>query len=203
MAYARTRLSGLKEIDSPVRFRTATRDSIEFAGAYEDLKIMHAARSGALVAKRIARPKALVCAGPIKYVGQDELQVDIDNLKSGAQGRHGTRTSSSPRYRPRTSNSITRTEYYSSDEEYLAALVGGDARGIPGDRRGRLRAADRRSAHGHALQPRHRATIEDCRKFIALRVEALNHALRGIPRTRSASTPATAPTSRRACTISS
>ena len=25
------------------------------------------------------------------------------------------------------------------------------------------------------------ATIEDCRKFIALRVEALNHALRGIP----------------------
>ena len=25
------------------------------------------------------------------------------------------------------------------------------------------------------------ASIEDCRKFIALRVEALNHALRGIP----------------------
>src|SRR6186997_1239579 len=44
MAYARARLSGLEEIDSPVRFRGATRDSIEFAGAYEDLKIMHAAR---------------------------------------------------------------------------------------------------------------------------------------------------------------
>ena len=26
------------------------------------------------------------------------------------------------------------------------------------------------------------ASIEDCRKFIALRVEAVNHALRGIPR---------------------
>ena len=72
MAYARARLTGLEEIDSPVRFRGATRDSIEFAGAYEDLKIMHAARSGGLVAKRTARPKALVCAGPIKYVGQDE-----------------------------------------------------------------------------------------------------------------------------------
>src|SRR5262249_11693798 len=36
MAYARARLAGLEEIDSPVRFRTATRDSIEFAGAYED-----------------------------------------------------------------------------------------------------------------------------------------------------------------------
>ena len=41
MAYARARLTGLEEIDSPVRFRGATRDSIEFAGAYEDLKIMH------------------------------------------------------------------------------------------------------------------------------------------------------------------
>jgi 5-methyltetrahydropteroyltriglutamate--homocysteine methyltransferase len=39
MAYARARLEGLAEIDSPVRFRGATRDSIEFAGAYDDLKI--------------------------------------------------------------------------------------------------------------------------------------------------------------------
>src|SRR2546430_5498296 len=69
------------------RSRTATRDSIEFAGAYEDLKIMHAARSGTLVAKRIARPKALVCAEPIKYVGQDELRVDLDNLKAALKGQ--------------------------------------------------------------------------------------------------------------------
>ena len=65
MAYARARLGGLEEIDSPVRFRGATRDSLAFAGAYEDMKIMLAARSGALVAKRTVRPKALVCAGPI------------------------------------------------------------------------------------------------------------------------------------------
>src|SRR5262245_22396410 len=57
MAYARARLEGLTEIDSPVRFRGATRDSSAFAGAYEDLKIMHRARSGALVAKRTARPR--------------------------------------------------------------------------------------------------------------------------------------------------
>src|SRR5712671_687889 len=86
MAYARARLTGLEEIDSPVRFRGATRDSIAFAGAYEDLKIMHAARSGTLVAKRTARPKALVCAEPIEYVGQDELRVDLDNLKAAVKG---------------------------------------------------------------------------------------------------------------------
>ena len=47
MAYARARLSGLEEIDAPVSFRTATRDSTEFADAYEDMKVMLAARSGA------------------------------------------------------------------------------------------------------------------------------------------------------------
>src|SRR5262245_60979876 len=55
MAYARGRLSGLEEIDSPVRFRGPTRDSIAFAGAYDDNKIMLAARSSAIVAKRAAR----------------------------------------------------------------------------------------------------------------------------------------------------
>src|SRR5215218_7540952 len=34
MAYARARISGLEEIDSPVRFRGATRDSIQFGAAY-------------------------------------------------------------------------------------------------------------------------------------------------------------------------
>ena len=34
MAYARARLEGLAEIDSPIRFRGTTRDSIEFASAY-------------------------------------------------------------------------------------------------------------------------------------------------------------------------
>ena len=47
MAYARARLSGLEEIDSPSRFRGATRDSLAFPGAYEDMRVMLAGRSGA------------------------------------------------------------------------------------------------------------------------------------------------------------
>src|SRR5579862_2408254 len=49
MAYARGRLSGLEEIDSPVRFRGATRDSLAFPAAYDDMKIMLAGRSAAIV----------------------------------------------------------------------------------------------------------------------------------------------------------
>jgi 5-methyltetrahydropteroyltriglutamate--homocysteine methyltransferase len=82
MAYARARLSGLEEIDSPVRFRGATRDSLAFPKTYEDMRVMLAARSGALVAKRTVRPKAQVCSGPIAYVGQDELTADIANMKA-------------------------------------------------------------------------------------------------------------------------
>src|SRR5262245_5433929 len=44
MAYARGRLSGLEETDSPVRFRGATRDSLAFSAAYEDMKAMLAGR---------------------------------------------------------------------------------------------------------------------------------------------------------------
>ena len=86
MAYARGRLSGLEEIDAPVRFRGATRDSTEFAAAYEDMRVMLAARSGGIVAKRTVRPKAQVCSGPIKYVGQDEVRADIDNLRRALTG---------------------------------------------------------------------------------------------------------------------
>src|SRR5262249_49417074 len=121
MAYARARLTGLEEIDSPVRFRGATRDSIEFAGAYEDLKVMHAARSGALVAKRTARPKALVCAGPIKYVGHDEVRADIDNLKKSLAGKKYEEAFVTA-ISPSNLELYYENRHYASDEQYLEAL---------------------------------------------------------------------------------
>ncbi len=178
MAYARARLDGLSEIESPVRFRTATRDSIEFADAYEDLKVMHAARS--LVAKRTARPKALVCAGPIKYVGQDELRFDLDNLKSALQGRRHDEAFVTA-ISPSNLELYYENQYYPSDEEYLAALS--DAMRVEYlaivEAGFVLQIDDPRMAthYNRAVK----ATIDDCRTFIATRVEALNHALRGIP----------------------
>ena len=178
MAYARARLDGLSEIDSPVRFRTATRDSIEFADAYEDLKVMHAARS--LVAKRTARPKALVCTGPIKYVGQDELRFDLENLKSALKGqRHDEAFVTA--ISPSNLELYYENRYYPSDEEYLAALS--DAMRVEYlaivDAGFVLQIDDPRMAthYNRAVK----ASIDDCRTFIATRVEALNHALRGIP----------------------
>jgi 5-methyltetrahydropteroyltriglutamate--homocysteine methyltransferase len=183
MAYARARLEGLAEIDSPVHFRGATRDSTEFASAYEDLKIMHGARSGALVAKRTLRPRALVCAGPIRYVGEAELHADIVNLKTALQGlKHEEAFMTA--ISPSNLELYYENRHYPSDEQYLLAL--GEAMRV--EYLAIMRAGfvlqidDPRMATHYNRQVN--SSIDDCRKFIALRVETLNHALRGIPEDR-------------------
>ena len=179
MAYARARLSGLEEIDAPVRFRGATRDSTAFPGAYEDMKIMLAARSGSLVPKRKVRPKAQICSGPIRYVGQDELKSDIENLKLAFASVDAGEAFM-------TAISLSNLElyyenkYYKSEEEHLTALA--DAMRVEYkaivDAGFILQIDDPRMAthYNRAAD----ASIEECRKFIALRVEAVNYALRGI-----------------------
>lgn len=183
MAYARARLSGLEEMDSPVRFRGSTRDSLAFPNTYEDTAVMLAARSSAIVAKRKVRPRAQVCSGPIAYIGQEDLQTDIDNLKAAikeANAEEAFMTAISPS----NLELYYENRYYTSDEEYLAALA--DAMRVEYkaivDAGFLLQIDDPRMAthYNRAVD----ASIEDCRKFIALRVEAVNHALRGIPEDR-------------------
>lgn len=183
MAYARARLGGLTEIDSPVRFRGATRDSIAFPAAYDDMKVMLAARSGDVVPKRKVRPKAQICSGPVSYVGHDELRADIENLKRAAS-HVGARELFMTAISPSNLELYYENKYYASDEEYLAALA--DAMRVEYqtivDAGLLLQIDDPRMAthYNRAVD----ASIEECRKFIALRVEAVNYALRGIPEDR-------------------
>jgi 5-methyltetrahydropteroyltriglutamate--homocysteine methyltransferase len=183
MAYARARLSGLEEIDSPVRFRGPTRDSLAFPRAYEDMKVMLAARSADIVPKRMVRPRAQVCSGTISYVGQDELAADIENLKlalENVSAEEAFMTAISPS----NLELYYENRYYASDEQYLAALA--DAMHVEYkaivDAGLLLQIDDPRMAthYNRAVN----SSIDDCRKFIALRVETVNHALRGIPEDR-------------------
>ena len=183
MAYARARLSGLEEIESPVRFRGPTRDSLAFPRAYEDMKVMLAARSADIVPKRMVRPRAQICSNAISYIGQEDLADDIENLKRALENV-------SPEEAFITAISPSNLElyyenrYYASDEQYLAALA--DAMHVEYkaivDAGFLLQIDDPRMAthYNRAVN----CSIDDCRKFIALRVEAVNHALRGIPEDR-------------------
>jgi len=180
MAYARARLSGLGEIDAPPKFRGATRDSLAFPGAYDDTRVMLAARSGALVAKRHVRPRAQVCTGAIKYIGHAELAHDIANLKSalnGAKHEEAFMTAISPY----NLELYYENRYYDRQEDYLAALAEAmRVEYLAIAKAGLLLQIDdpRMATHyNRALD----ASVEECRNFIALRVEAVNHALRGIP----------------------
>jgi 5-methyltetrahydropteroyltriglutamate--homocysteine methyltransferase len=183
MAYARARLSGLEEIDSPVRFRGATRDSLAFPQAYEDMKVMLTARSADIVPKRTVRPRAQICSGPIAYIGQEDLAADIENLKlalNDVEAQEAFMTAISPS----NLELYYENRYYASDEAYLVALA--DAMHVEYkaivDAGFLLQIDDPRMAthYNRAVN----ASIDDCRKFIALRVEAVNHALRGIPEDR-------------------
>jgi 5-methyltetrahydropteroyltriglutamate--homocysteine methyltransferase len=183
MAYARARLSGLEEIDRPPRFRGPTRDSLAFPRTYEDMKVMLTARSSTIVAKRKVRPRAQVCTGPITYIGEAELQADIENFKSALKEvtvEEAFMTAISPS----NLELYYENRYYVSDEEYLAALAEAmrvEYKAIV-DAGFLLQIDDPRMAthYNRAVD----ASIEDCRKFITLRVEAVNHALRGIPEDR-------------------
>src|SRR5262249_49509801 len=170
MAYARTRLSGLEEIESPVRFRGPTRDSLAFPRAYEDMKVMLAARSADIVPKRTVRPRAQICSDAVSCVGQEELAADIKNLKLALENTsvgEAFMTAISP------SNLALYYEnrYYASDEQYLAAHADAthvEYKTIVGA--GFLLQIDdpRMATHyNRAIN----SSIEDCRRFIGLRVE--------------------------------
>jgi 5-methyltetrahydropteroyltriglutamate--homocysteine methyltransferase len=180
MAYARARLSGLEEIDASPKFRGPTRDSLAFPGAYEDMRVMLAGRSGALVAKRTVRPRAQVCTGPIRYVGQAELAQDIANLKAALkETRHEEAFMTA--ISPSNLELYYENRYYDRADDYLAALAEAmRAEYLAIVEAGLLLQIDdpRMATHYNRAVD---ASVEECRKFIALRVEAVNHALRGIP----------------------
>jgi 5-methyltetrahydropteroyltriglutamate--homocysteine methyltransferase len=116
-------------------------------------------------------------------VGEKELSADIENLKSALEAVNSEEaflTAISP------SNLELYYEnlYYGSDEEYLAALA--DAMRVEYkaivDAGLVLQIDDPRMATHYNRTPS--ASIEECRKFMAMRVEAVNYALRGIPEDR-------------------
>jgi 5-methyltetrahydropteroyltriglutamate--homocysteine methyltransferase len=147
------------------------------------MKVMLAARSADIVPKRTVRPRAQICSNAISYVGQQELAADIENLKralANVTAEEAFVTAISPS----NLELYYENRYYASDEQYLAALA--DAMHVEYkaivDAGLLLQIDDPRMAthYNRAVG----SSIDGCRKFIALRVDAVNHALRGIPEDR-------------------
>lgn len=152
------------------------RDRQRFAEAYDD------PTSGVFTGPA-GPPTFPKCTGPLTYVGQEAVAADIAHLKAamastGAQ--EGFLTALSPGSAARITD-----EYYGSDEKFLMAWADVlreeyvailDA--------GLMLQIDDPSIAESWDQIEPEPSVEDYLAFTRLRVDALNHALRGLPKDR-------------------
>lgn len=180
--YANTRIGGLeRERHPPPHIARPTRDSLEFPAVYAEMKKMFAARR-----ELTGRPEdavSLVCTGPIRYVGQEEIKADIAHLKAATAGV-GAGEAFVTAISPTNLEMYFENRYYKSEEEYLFALAGAmreEYKAIV-DAGFVLQVDDPRLiTHWNRVPD---LPLQENRKFIELRIEALNHALEGIPQER-------------------
>jgi 5-methyltetrahydropteroyltriglutamate--homocysteine methyltransferase len=126
-------------------------------------------------------PRA-VCVGPIDYVGQAELCRDIDNLKAAIAG--DDRVAFMPSISPVEIAMLYANEHYPSDDEYLLAVADAlreEYRAIV-DAGLILQVDDPSLVTYYNQSPS--LTVDECRRWAHHQVEAINHALRGIPEDR-------------------
>jgi len=121
-----------------------------------------------------------VCSGPISYKGMAALQQDIATLKEAVAGVPHEEAFM-PAVSPSNLANWNRNEHYKSEEEYLYALADAlreEYRAII-DAGLVLQVDDPLLASYYVMHPE--ASVEDCRKWALTRVDALNHALSGLP----------------------
>jgi len=151
------------------------RDRTRFAAAYADPD------SGITTGPRPANHP--VCVAPLSYTGREAIAADIARFKSAfaaAGVAEGFMTSIAPASASRIGNAYYQTEeellYACADamrEEYKAILDAGLV----------LQLDDPAIAENwDQINPE--PSVEDYRKFTMVRVEALNHAIRGLPEDR-------------------
>ena len=129
----------------------------------------------------IATTTESVCVGPITYTGQAELQRDIDNFKAALKGVK-VEEAFLPVAAPASVIPDRKNEYYKSDEECLVA-IGAAMRTeykMIVDAGFLLQLDDARAAvtYDRMVPP---GSFADYRKWVAMHMEVLNHAIEGLP----------------------
>ncbi len=125
----------------------------------------------------------LACTGPIAYKGHTLLQADLANLTAALEGVSPAEVFV-PAISPSNVEEWNRNKFYKTPEEYLVAIADAmreEYRAIV-DAGFLLQIDDPRLVTYWILSPG--MSLAQCRKWCDARVEALNHALRGIPEDR-------------------
>ena len=182
--YAKERLAGHEDRE-PQRpetrrsFGITGRDSREFEGYYR------AGRGGATGAGQRqgitgAPRRNVTCTGPLRYIGQAQLQRDIANFKAALEGQ-AYADAVLTAVAPGTISHWMRNDYYPDDESLLSAIADAmnqEYRAIV-DAGFSLQVDEPSLADGWQMYPD--MTVAEYREHSELRVAALNRALAGVP----------------------
>ncbi|MFZ0125857.1 MAG: cobalamin-independent methionine synthase II family protein [Xanthobacteraceae bacterium] len=169
VTYVRQRLGGLSEIGGERRNPWGgSRDALAFPDFYR--------KQGS----SMGRQPLIGATAPITYIGGAALKTDLENLKAAMQGLEVAAVFV-PSISPANIENWHENRYYGTAEEYLTAICDAmheEYKAIV-DAGFYLQIDDPRLVTYYMLQPN--ASVADCRKWAAQRVDALNYALRDIP----------------------
>jgi 5-methyltetrahydropteroyltriglutamate--homocysteine methyltransferase len=173
ITYATQRLAGLEKREGtrPSPFSN-TRETRDFPEYYQST-----------VAEQVSarrRRALMVCTGPIKYKGHDQLKFDLDALKA-ALATAGATEAFVPAIAPSNIETTTPNEYYPTAEAYVFAIAEAmreEYKAIV-DAGFLLQIDDPFLVTYYIMRPE--LDIAACRKWAELRVEALNTAIAGLP----------------------
>jgi 5-methyltetrahydropteroyltriglutamate--homocysteine methyltransferase len=181
--YILERLSGFAEREANgFPQSVAGKDRRDFKEFYDEYE---AEKGFVGLGKQATKLRASAIVGPIAYTGQAALKRDIDDIKEAA-AKAGAHAAFLPVVAPASVAPARTDEYYKSEEEALFAIADAlnveyrmivDAGLIV-----QIDDAFLASTYDVMVPPR---TLDDYRKWAGLRIEATNHALRGIPEERS------------------
>jgi 5-methyltetrahydropteroyltriglutamate--homocysteine methyltransferase len=171
--YCRTRIGGFETRAAPERRRLeiTARDMTKFKGYFENNP--RARPSGP--------PTLPVCTEKLSFIGAADLKTDIDNFKA-ALGGAKVAEAFLPSNTPGTIEHWMANEHYKSDEEFVFAIadvMAEEYKAIVGAGL-LLQIDDPDLPDGWNCLPN--MTVAEYRKYAMMRVDALNHALKDIPR---------------------
>ena len=181
--YIRERLTGIEErpdTDNLQPRDVTGRDKRDFPQAFAAGIGWFRRATGPVGPLRANAP--FFCIGPVRYVGQDQIQRDITNLHAAAQGLDVEPYL--PAITPGTIEHWLWNEYYPTDEAFLFAIADAlhDEYKAITDAGFILQLDDPDLPDGWQMYPD--MSVADYRKYADLRVQAINRALQGVPRDR-------------------
>jgi len=184
--YITDRLSGFElRTDLPGRGggTARSRDRRRFAEAYDEIE-GSSQNAPTSTGQPQLQMRHTVCTGPITFRGQAAVQTDIANFKAALAG-HSFEEAFIPAVAPGTIELQRANHFYKTEEEFLYAIADAmktEYRMIVAA--GFILQIDdpRMVTEYDSMDPA--PTPEEYRRFATVRIEALNHALAGLPQDR-------------------